>query len=340
MSSAYKLVCQSPANLSAFSIEKMPIPLPRRGEVVVRVEATSVNPIDVKRASGYGQRLLRLKGAGKFPLVLGNDIVGVVASVGTGVTDWKLGDRVTGLVPTGHGGAHASHVSVASRWLVPAVKDIEAATLAAFPYTFTTLWQSLRTAGIDESNAKGLEVLIHGASGGLGQLAIQVLVRWGALVTAICSTARIDVCRSLGATHVWDRKRQPLNDLPRHYDALLNFGSWDDEEVLLSRLKQGGLGSATTVHPLLANFDTYGWLAGAWRTRRDLLRVKGLAAAKGARYGWVVFKPDEEALAALHQFLNQHLLVLPLGVTVPLSAARQAFGHVAHQQPGRAILLP
>lgn len=340
MSPAYKLVCQSPANLPAFSIEQMPVPVPRRGEVVVRVEATSVNPIDVKRASGYGQRLLGLKGAGKFPLVLGNDIVGVVESVGGGVTTWRPGDRVMGLVPTGKGGAHASHVAVAAGWLRPAVEGYDAATLAAFPYTFTTLWQSLRKVGIHENNAKGLEVLVHGASGGLGQLVIQVLVRWGALVTAICSTANINICRNIGATTLWDRKRQPLVELPQRYDAVLNFGAWQDEETLIARLKQGALGYATVVHPLLANFDTYGWLVGAWRTRQDLRRSKALAVAKGARYGWVVFNPEGDALEVLHRLLSQRALVLPVGIAVPLFGAQQAFEYVARQQSGRAILLP
>ena len=299
-----------------------------------------MNPIEVKRAGGYGQRLLGLKGAGKFPLVLGNDIAGVVESVGKGVMAWRPGDRVMGLVPTGKGGAHASHVAVASRWLQHAVDGLGAATLAAFPYTFTTLWQSFCKAGISERNAKGLEVLVYGASGGLGQLAIQVLVRWGAAVTAICSAANIDVCRRLGATTLWDRKRQPLAGLPQRYDAALNFGAWEDEEMLISRLKKGALGYASTVHPLLANFDSDGWLAGAWRTRRNLRRGKALVAAKGARYGWVVFQPEEEALDALRCFLSDGTLALPIGIAVPLSAAQQAFDHVAQQRPCRAILLP
>jgi reticulon-4-interacting protein 1, mitochondrial len=339
MSSAQRLVCLSPGEPPAFSIEPMPLPRPKKGEVVVRVEATSVNPIDVMRARGYGQRLLTLKGAGKFPLVLGNDVAGVVESVGEGVTAWRSGDRVIGLVPTGKGGAHATHVAVESRWLRPFVEGHDAASLAAFPYNFTTLWQSLRKAGIGEHNAKGLEVLVHGASGGLGQMAIQLLRRWGAAVTAVCSTPNVEICRNAGASTVWDRKRRPLSDLPQRYDAALNFGVWQDEENLIGALKQGSLGYATAVHPLLPNFDTYGWLAGAWRTRQHWRRGAGLAATKGAHYGWVLFKPESEALDALHRFLSEDALVLPVGIAVPLSAARQAFDHVAQQRPGRAILL-
>lgn len=340
MSSAERLVCRSPAEPPALSVEPMPVPRGKKGEVVVRVEATSVNPIDVRRAAGYGRRLLMLKGAGKFPLVLGNDIAGVVESVGEDVLTWRPGDCVIGVVPTGKGGAHATHVAVDSRWLRPSVDDRDAASLAAFPYTFTTLWQSFRKAGIGERNAKDLEVLVHGASGGLGQMAIQLLARWGAAVTAICSTANVDLCRDLGAATVWDRKCQSLSDLPQRYDAALNFGAWQDEEKLIGSLKRGALGYATTVHPLLSNFDTYGWLAGAWRTRQDMRRAAGLAAAKGARYGWVVFNPEKEALDSLHRFLSQSALVLPVGIAVSLSEAEQAFDHVARQQPGRAILRP
>ena len=81
-------------------------------------------------------------------------------------------------------------------------------------------------------------------------------------------------------------------------------------------------------------------LAGVWRTRRDLRRCKALAAAKGARYGWVVFNPEEEAIDVLYRLLGEGALTLPVGIAVPLSAARQAFDHVVRQQPGRAILLP
>lgn len=340
MSTAERLLCHTPGEPPVFSVAAMTVPQPGKGEVVVRVEAAAVNPIDVKRAGGYGQRLLKLKGAGKFPLVLGNDIAGVVESVDAGSSRWQPGDRVFGLVPTGKGGAYATHVAVEACWLRPAVDGYDTVALAALPYTFTTLWQSLRKVGIDEGNARGREVLIHGASGGLGRLAIQLLVRWGAAVTAICSTSNVDACRDLGATTVWDRQRVSLSGLPQRYDAALNFGAWQDEEKLIGALNQGALGIATTVHPLLANFDKHGWLGGAWQTRRDMRRASGLAAAKGARYGWIVFKPEEEALDALHRLLSEDALVLPVGISLPLSEARQAFDHVARQQPGRAILLP
>lgn len=339
MSGAQRLLCLSPAQPPSFALDGMALPRAGRGEVIVRVEATSVNPIDLKRAGGYGRRLLGLKGAGKFPLVLGNDIAGVIDSVGPGVDGWRRGDRVFGVVPTGRGGAHATHVVTESRWLRRAAAGHGPDALAVYPYTFTTLWQSLAKAGINECNARGTDVLIHGASGALGRMATQLLVHWGARVTAICSTANVPTCRQLGAVAV-DRQKQPLAELAEGYDAVLNFGAWEDEAVLIGRLRNDALGYATTVHPLLANFDDRGWLGGAWKTRQDLRRGEALAAAKAARYGWVVFKPDEGALEAMIRFLAEGVLELPAGLVVPLSAATEAFDHVARQRPGRAILLP
>lgn len=341
MSTATKLLCLGPEELIRLATRKTAMPRPGKGEVLVQVEATSVNPIDVKRANGYGRRLLSLKGAGKFPLVLGNDFAGEIVSVGAGVSAWQPGDRVMGLVPTGKkGGAHATHLTVDARLVRPAIGGLGSKALAAFPYSFTTLWLALRGAGISEGNAKGLNVLVHGASGGLGQLALQILGIWGASVTAICSTVNIELCRKLGATAVWDRTRCRLEELPDHFDAGLNFGAWEDEVTLLGRLRQGALGYVTTVHPLLGNIDRRGLLPGAWRSRQDWRRMQMLADAKGARYRWIVFQPDEGALDILHQFLTRGALTLPVGVSAPFSDADLAFEHAARQKKGRAILLP
>jgi len=341
MSTATKLLCRKPADPIQLKTRTTAMPRPGKGEVLVRVEATSVNPIDVKRAKGYGRRLLSLKGAGTFPLVLGNDFSGEVVSVGAGVSAWQPGDRVMGLVPTGKkGGAHATHLTVDARLVRPAVGGLGSKALAAFPYTFTTLWLALRGAGISEGNAKGKNVLVHGASGGLGQLALQILGAWGASVTAICSTANIDLCRNLGATAVLDRTRCRLEELPDQFDAGLNFGAWEDEATLLGGLRQGALGYATTVHPLLGNIDRRGLLPGAWRSLQDWRRMQMLADARGARYRWIVFQPDEGALDMLYQFLTRGALTLPVGVSVPFSNADLAFEHTARHMKGRAILLP
>jgi NADPH:quinone reductase-like Zn-dependent oxidoreductase len=342
MSQAQRLVCLRPDALPQLAIQNMPLPLPGRGQVLVRVQATSVNPIDLKRSAGYGRRLLGLKGAARFPLVLGNDVAGVVVSVGPDVGRWHPGDRVYGLVPTGPQGAHASHVLADEAHLRRAPAHARAEDLAALPYTFTTLWLALHSLGLSPEQARGKRVLVHGASGGLGQLALQVLGRWGADIMAVCSTAHVQRCRDLGASQVWDRRQEPLSSLPRHFDASLNFATWADEATLVGCLRQGALGHATTVHPLLASFDERGWVSGAVHAGRSWLQMRKLVRGTGAsaRYAWVVFKPSSQALDALAHLLSGDGLDLPIGIACPLSQGHQAFAHVARQSAGRAILLP
>lgn len=344
MSVAEQLLCLAPGNPAKFALQWRHVPEPGPGQVLVRVKGSSVNPIDAKRSTGYGRRVLALKGAARFPAVLGNDFAGVVQATGAGVTAWKPGDCVFGLVPTGAHGAHASQVLADARYLKAVPTNHTHQELAALPYTFTTLWLALRSVGLNQASAKGREVLVHGASGGLGQLALQVLSRWGARVTAVCSTAHVQRCRDLGATVVVDRTRRAVSTLPACYDATLNFATWQDEQALVSRLKPGAMGHATTVHPLLDSMDVHGWLKGGWRVYRAWSAMRGVAraaAGHGTRYAWTIFQPSADALHDLEKLLLANIgLHLPIGVIVPLAQGEQAFAHVAQQRAGRAILMP
>lgn len=344
MSASQQLLCLDPGNPAQFELQLRHVPEPGPRQVLVRVKGSAVNPIDAKRSTGYGRRVLALKGAARFPAVLGNDFAGVVQATGAGVTAWKPGDRVFGLMPTGAHGAHASQVLADARYLRAAPANHTHQELAALPYTFTTLWLALRSVGLNQHNAKDKEVLVHGASGGLGQLSLQVLSRWGARVTAVCSTVHVQRCKDLGATVVVDRTRRALTTLPTCYDATLNFAIWQDEKALVSRLKPGAMGHATTVHPLLDSMDAHGWLKGGWRVYRAWSAMRGVArtaAGRSTRYAWTIFQPSAEALHDLEALLLANIgLHLPIGLIVPLAQGEQAFAHVAQQRPGRAILMP
>ncbi|HET9693020.1 MAG TPA: alcohol dehydrogenase catalytic domain-containing protein [Steroidobacteraceae bacterium] len=342
MSGRQQLVCDAPARPPRLSLRRAAMPEPTRDHVVVRVEATPVNPIDVKRAAGYGQRLLGLKGAASFPLVLGNDLAGVVQAVGPGCGRWRVGERVFGLVPTGPQGAHATHVLANASHLRAAPHDYGSAELATLPYSFTTLWLALQRIGLTPRGARGRAVLVAGASGALGRLALQVLGHWGARTTAVCSTAGVQACRDLGAQAVLDRTSGAISSLPAEFDASLNFGAWHDEAELIGRLRPGALGHATTVHPLLGSFDEHGWLGGALRARREWshMRARVAATGKAARYAWVLFQPSAEALDALESMLAVLRLVLPIGLSVPLAEGPRAFNHTEERRPGRAVLMP
>ena len=337
-----ELICLEPASPPRLQVRTNKLPSPGRGQVLVRVEATSVNPIDARRAGGYGRCLLGLKGAAKFPLMLGNDFAGRVESVGPGISAFAPGQRVYGLVGTGKaGGAHASQVVVPESQLLAAPQGADAAALAVLPYSFTTMWLALRGAQLSASNAAGKRVLVHGAAGALGRLALQVLSGWGCRVTAICDIGKAEECRALGAEHAVERGPDAIASLPADFDVVLNFANWDDEPALASRLGSNALGHATTVHPLLGNFDKLGWVRGALASRRDKAAVRAAVQRRSPRasYGWTIFKPDAEALAALDSGVRKRRLSLPVGLQVPLEQADAAFAHLAAGKPGRAVLL-
>ena len=338
-----ELVCVAPGSPAQLAVRRGDVPKPGRGEVLVRVHATSVDPIDVKRAAGYGRRLLGLKGAATFPLIVGNDVAGHVEAVGAGVTAFAPAARVLGLVGTGkRGGAHASVLVVPQDQLVAAPDGTDLQSLAVLPYSFTTMWLAVRSTGLNALNGSSAHVLILGACGGLGQLSLQMLRAWGCRVTAICGAGQCHTCLASGAENAIERGPGRIESLPTDFVVTLNYGSWEDEALLATRLGPKALGHATTVHPLLANFDRLGWLRGAaasWQASRKMHAIVA-TRSPNARYSWTVFSPSREALETLGAIVREEQLSLPVGVAVPFEQARVAFEHVANGTAGRAVLLP
>ena len=149
------LVCLGPS--SGFEVRPVLRREPAAGEIEVAVAAASVNPIDVRRAQGYGRRLLSLVGAGRFPMVLGNDFAGTVTALGADVGAFKIGDRVYGVKPPSAEGTHASHVLVKAAHVLPARAGQDLQALGALPYSFVTMWLAVRGAGLTRQNAAGNE---------------------------------------------------------------------------------------------------------------------------------------------------------------------------------------
>ena len=334
------LYCFGPAANGALEVRQVPRRNPVADEVEIVIEAAAVNPIDVRRAEGYGRRLLSLLGAGKFPMVLGNDFAGTVATTGAKVSALKGGERVYGLKPTSADGTHASHVVVKAAYVLhaPAGGDLQA--LAALPYSFVTTWLAVRGAGLTRGNAAGKKVLVHGAAGGLGTLALQMLSAWGAKITAIARPPMHVACLQAGAAEVVDGSEESFRSLGRTFDATLNFATWDDDAALIGCLRDGALGHATTVHPLLGNFDNYGWVRGAWRTFSEKRSHRALLPKGTTNYAWTLFRPDVAALSDLHHLVEQGRLSLPIALRKPLEQADEAFDHVRKGRPGRALLTP
>lgn len=205
----------SPDVLEFADIEK---PTPEDDEVLVKIRAASVNPLDwhYMRGSPYLMRLMSGLGAPK-DTSLGVDFAGTVESVGSKVTRFKLGDEVFG----GRTGAFAEYVTVPEdRALVLKPVDVTFEQAAASPIAGITALQALRDHG---KLQPGQKVLINGASGGVGTFAVQIAKSLGAEVTGVCSTRNVDMVRSIGADHVIDYKKENYTESGQRYDLVIDM---------------------------------------------------------------------------------------------------------------------
>ena len=193
-------------------------PTPAEGEVLVKVLAASVNPLDwhYMRGSPY---IMRLMGAGlskPSDTSMGVDFAGTVEAVGNNVDNFKPGDEVFG----GRSGAFAEYVIVpADRALAMKPANMTFEQAAAVPIAAITALQALRDKG---KLAAGQKVLINGASGGVGTFAVQIAKSFGAEVTGVCSTRNVEMVRSIGADHVFDYKKENYTESGEQYDLIID----------------------------------------------------------------------------------------------------------------------
>jgi NADPH:quinone reductase-like Zn-dependent oxidoreductase len=210
-------------------------PRPAHDEVLVRVRATSVNPYDWHHLRGqpYFARLMPGGfGLGRPKLtVLGCDIAGQIEAVGTGVTQFRPGDDVFALVERG---GFAEYVSVEEALLAPKPTNLSYEQAAAVPMSAVTALLALRDFGRLEP---GQQVLINGASGGVGTFAVQLARAFGAKVAGVCSTRNADLVRAIGADEVIDYRVEDFTRQARRYDLLIDIAGsrsvWASRRVLM-----------------------------------------------------------------------------------------------------------
>ncbi len=174
-------------------------------EVLIKIAYAGVNPIDWKVRNGEVKLFFRIK----FPYTPGSDIAGEVVKVGNNVENFKIGDQVFTMIPIVEGGGYQEYVSVAKNLVVKKPSNISDKEAAAVPMTALTALQSLRDKG---KIKKGDNVLINGASGGVGIMAVQIAKSFGAKVTAVCGSDNIEMMKNLGADKVIDYKKEDFTD--------------------------------------------------------------------------------------------------------------------------------
>ncbi|MBE1491147.1 NADP-dependent oxidoreductase [Plantactinospora soyae] len=218
-------------------ISDIPRPQPLPTEVLVRVHAAGVNPIDWKTRAGHG-----LPGIGEPPFILGWDVSGVVEEVGFGVHTLRVGDEVYGMpwFPRQAGG-YAEYVTAPARQFAAKPTKLDHEHAAAVPLAALTAWQALADAA---RITPGHRVLVHAAAGGVGHLAVQIAKRMGAHVIAAARAANHDWLRDLGADELIDYTKEPFEEAVSDIDVVLDLvGDAADRTSTrsLDTLRPGGL---------------------------------------------------------------------------------------------------
>ncbi len=216
-------------------ITDLPVPEPKKDEVLVKVKAISVNPVDVKTRKGLALYNELKKDE---PVILGWDIAGEVVQAGEDVTSLEEGDEVFGMINfPGHGKAYAEYVTAPANHLAEKPDLISTQEAAAGTLAALTAWQVL----LDEAKLQaGEKILIHAAAGGVGHFAVQIAKYLGAYVIGTASEANYDFVKELGADDFVDYTKEKFEDIVKDVDVVFDTVGGDNPLRSLPVLKEGG----------------------------------------------------------------------------------------------------
>ncbi|KAG7509660.1 reticulon-4-interacting protein 1, mitochondrial [Solea senegalensis] len=307
-------------------------------EVIVKVFAAGLNPLDVSMRGGYGAATLSVKrdplnsmqSGSDFPLILGRDVSGVIIECGMDVKYFRERDEVWAAIPPWKQGSLAEFVVLSANEISHKPKSLSHTEAAAIPYVATTAWSALvNTAGLSKDNCGKKRILILGGSGGVGTFAIQMLKAWGAHVTVTCSQNAEGFVRGLGADHVVDYTagpvEEPLSALDK-FDVILDNVGGDTERWALNLLKPWcGAKYVTLVTPFLHNTDMLGIADGMMQTAATVATKALKHLMKGVHYRWGFFAPSGPALDEVTEMVDAGQIRPVVDETFSFSQVPQAF---------------
>lgn len=318
-------------------IQDAPTPSLGAEDVLVKVAATSVNPIDCAMRSGYGARFFLDQGLMRMPLIPGRDVAGVVDAVGASVRKVRPGDRVyAGVLNL----ATATFASVPQDWLAPMPRGLSFAEAASLPYAALTAWRALvDVVGLNAQTTPGKRIIIPRGAGGVGSFAIQLMKAWGAHVATLCSTRNVELVRSLGADVVIDYTQQDFADALHDYDVAFDT-AFDTEEKLLGALKtDADAAYVSIVAPKMRLVDEYGLEEGLRRGEAQLARRKAEQSALGRRYDWSFMVPNGGALETIAALVEQARIRPVVDRIYPMEAIAQAHLYCETKQARGKIIV-
>ncbi|XP_032355578.1 NAD(P)H oxidoreductase RTN4IP1, mitochondrial [Etheostoma spectabile] len=307
-------------------------------EVIVKVQAAGLNPLDLNMRGGYGAATMSVKrdplnikqSGSEFPLILGRDVSGVIMECGLDVKYFRERDEVWAAIPPWKQGSLAEFVVLSANEVSHKPKSLSHTEAAAIPYVATTAWSALvNTGGLSKDNCAKKRILILGGSGGVGTFAIQMLKAWGAHVTVTCSQNAERFVRGLGADHVVDYTagpvEEPLSALEK-FDLILDNIGGDTERWALNLLKPWcGAKYVTIVTPFLQNTDRLGIADGMMRTAATVATKTLKHLVKGVHYRWGFFAPSGPALDEIRELVDAGKIRPVVDETFSFSQVPQAF---------------
>ncbi|AQR69577.1 NADPH:quinone oxidoreductase [Janthinobacterium sp. LM6] len=306
---------------------ELPRPTPGPGELLVRVRAAGLNPIDNLIPKGDFKPILKMR----LPATLGSDLAGVVVEVGSGVTRFQAGDAVYASIFDTQYGSLAEFAVVPEQAAALKPANLDFVQAASIPMVGLTAWQAMQER---MQLTAGQKVFIPAGSGGIGTFAIQLAKHLGARVGTTTSTANVELVRGLGADDIIDYKQQAFEDVLRDYDAVLGTVRGDGLEKAL-RIVKPGSHVVSLVGPPDAAFARARGMNVVLKLVFGLLsrKIIGLATRRGASYAFHFVRPDGSQLAQIASLLEAGTIRPVIDKVFPFTEAKQALAYLAQ---GRA----
>jgi len=289
-------------------VEEVPPPDAKDNQIVIRVMAASVNPVDYKIRSGK----YPLVKQDQLPKVLGRDVSGVVERVGAGIRQFKKGDAVYAML-SGEAGGYAEYAIASAGEAARKPKQLDFVQAAAVPLAALTAWQGLFDHG---GLTAGQRVLIHGGAGGVGHFAIQFAKARGAWVAATVSSADMELARKLGADLAIDYRAEKFEDAVKDIDLVYDLIAGDTQARSFAVLKNGGAIVSTLQKP-----------------------DEAALARKHARGAHYLAKPDAGQLAEIAALIDAGTVHVVIDAIYPLEQAARAHRHMEDDHIAGKVVL-
>ncbi len=308
------------------AIVERPTPEVGPTDVLIKVRAASLNPLDFKVRAGKAKLALPLKA----PVALGCDVAGVVTAIGAQVTKFKVGDEVYARLEKLRMGGLAEQVAASEDVVATRPTTVSFEQAASIPLAGLTSLQALRECA---QATPGQRVLVHAGAGGVGSLAIQIAKILGLHVTTTTSTKNIELVRSLGADEVIDYTAEAASASPHDFDAVFDTLGPASELSSIRATKRGGVVVGVGGLPDAAFAKE--WLPGFTRPALWLMTGKRrrAAAKAGVRFIYLFMRPDGAELAELAGWIDAAKLKPLIHRTYPFAEVAEAF---AELERGRA----